>query len=70
MSIFTHDLERIRLFTASVNHIARLYDDGMISLSTLNAAKLDIANAVQVDTSVVDTELSRVQDAWIEWESV
>jgi hypothetical protein len=68
MSIFSQDIERIKSFHKSTNAVATLFDDGLISENTMDAAALDISKALTVDKSVVTDEFARLFAVWEEWE--
>jgi hypothetical protein len=69
MSIFAQDVDRIKSFHKATNAIATLFDDGLISVNTLDAAALDISKALTVDKGVVDDEIKRLFTVWEEWEA-
>jgi hypothetical protein len=69
MSIFAQDVDRIKSFHKSTNAVATLFDDGLISENTMDAAALDISKALTVDKGVVDDEIKRLFTVWEEWEA-
>lgn len=63
-----NDLDRIKNFQLATNGIARLCEDGMISLNTMTKAAKDVALTLCVDTDIVLNEIQRLLDVWEKWE--